>query len=45
MEPTLTIGEAHDVAIRAEELILRRIEWAKSVDVDLELHDRVNNRQ
>ena len=45
MEPSLTIREAHDVAIRAEELILRRFEWAKSVDVDLELHDRANIRQ
>ena len=45
MEPSLTIREAHDVAVRAEELILRRLEWAKSVDVDLELHNKEHIRQ
>ena len=44
MEPTLTVQDAHDVAIKAENLILRRLEWAKSVDVDLELHDRFQKR-
>ena len=38
MASELTIAEAHLVAKKAETVIAEALIWAKSIDVDLELH-------